>query len=104
MPDKVTPHVYLLLSGEQAIERGILLAEQLRDQLSELRILSHCGGGSLKSQFKKADKSGAQLALILGEDELERNQVTIKFLRTDDSQIAINWAEISNFLKSTLSI
>ena len=104
MPDKVTPHVYLLLSGEQAIERGILLAEQLRDQLSELRILSHCGGGSLKSQFKKADKSGAQLALILGEDELDRNQVTVKFLRTDDSQTVINWQEISNFLRSTLSI
>lgn len=104
MADKHTPHVYLLLSGEQASQRGILLAEQLRDQLSGLRILSHCGGGSLKSQFKKADKSGAQLALILGEDELEQNQVTIKFLRSADPQISIKWPEISNFLATTLSI
>jgi len=102
--DKHSPHVYLLLSGEQAIERGILLAEQLRDQLTGLRILTHCGGGSFKSQFKKADKSGAQLALVLGEDELEKNQVTIKFLRTDEPQIVIKWPEISNFLSTTLSI
>ena len=79
IPDKHTPHVYLLLSGEQATERGILLAEQLRDQLPDLRILTHCGGGSLKSQFKKADKSGAQLALVLAEDEIVQNQVSIKF-------------------------
>jgi histidyl-tRNA synthetase len=102
--DKHTPHVYLLLAGEQAIERGVLLAEQLRDQLSGLRILTHCGGGSFKSQFKKADKSGAQLALILGEDELENNQVTIKFLRADKPQIVIKWPEIPNFLSTTLSI
>jgi len=104
MPDKQSPHAYLILSGEQAAERGILLAEQLRDQLPRLRILSHCGGGSLKSQFKKADKSGAQLALVLGEDEIAQNQVSIKFLRSDSPQTVIKWPEIANFLSTSLQI
>jgi histidyl-tRNA synthetase len=103
MPDKQSPHVYLILSGEQAAERGILLAEQLRDQLPELRVLTHCGGGSLKSQFKKADKSGAELALVLAEDEIVQNHVSIKFLRADTPQTVIKWPEIANFLSKSLS-
>ena len=91
------------MSGEQATERGILLAEQLRDQLPDLRILTHCGGGSLKSQFKKADKSGAQLALVLAEDEIVQNQVSIKFLRAETPQTIIKWPEIANFLRTSLS-
>jgi histidyl-tRNA synthetase len=104
MPDSDTPHVYLLISGEQAIKPGLLLAEQLRTQLPDIRILSHCGGGSFKSQFKKADKSGAQLALILGEDELKNNQLTIKYLRTDEPQTVVKMAELANFLSTAVSI
>jgi histidyl-tRNA synthetase len=103
MPDNA-PHVYLLISGEKAIKPGLLLAEQMRSQLPDIRILSHCGGGSFKSQFKKADKSGAQLALVLGEDELENNQLTIKYLRTDEPQTLVKWAELAGFLATTLSI
>ena len=103
IPDKQSPHVYLILSGEQATERGVLLAELLRDQLPDLRVLTHCGGGSLKSQFKKADKSGAQLALVLAEDEIVQNQVSIKFLRADTPQTVIKWPEIANFLSKSLS-
>lgn len=99
-----TADVYLLISGEQCIKPGLLLAEQLRDQLPNIKILSHCGGGSFKSQFKKADKSGAQLALILGEDELANKQLTIKYLRTDDAQTVVKWPELADFLKSSLSI
>ncbi len=102
--DTQSPHAYLLLSGDLVMERGMLLAEQLRDQLPHLRILCHCGGGSLKSQFKKADKSGAQLALVLGEDELAQNEITIKFLRSDVPQTVVKWAEIADFLGTTLSI
>lgn len=103
MPDKQSPHIYLILFGEQATERGILLAEQLRDQLPDLRVLTHCGGGSLKTQFKKADKSGAQLALVLAEDEIVQNQVSIKFLRENTPQTIIKWPEIANFLSKSLS-
>ncbi len=104
MPNKHTPHIYLLISGEQAIKPGMLLAEQIRSQLPSIRILSHCGGGSFKRQFKKADKSGAELALILGEDELENNQLTIKYLRSDEPQTVVKWPDLANFLSSSLSI
>ena len=104
MPDKHTPHIYLLISGEQAIKPGVLLAEQIRNQLPAIRILTHCGGGSFKSQFKKADKSGAELAVILGEDELENNQLTIKYLRSNKPQTVIKWPELASFLSTSLSI
>jgi histidyl-tRNA synthetase len=103
IPDKQSPHVYLILSGEKATGRGVLLAEQLRDQLSNLRLLTHCGNGSIKSQFKKADKSGAQIALILAEDEMKKDQVSIKFLRSESSQASIKWSDIANFLQTRLT-
>ncbi len=68
VPD-TAPHAYLVLVGDLAMRQGLLLAEQLRRALPALRLRSHCGGSSFKNQMKKADKSGAQLALILGEDE-----------------------------------
>ena len=84
-PESV-PHVYLVLVGDAAQRRGLRLAEQLRDVLPSLRILVNCGGGSFKSQFKKADKCGAQLALILGDDELAQQTVGVKLLRDTHSQ------------------
>jgi histidyl-tRNA synthetase len=98
------PHIYLLISGEKAIKPGLLLSEQLRSKLANIRILTHCGGGSFKSQFKKADKSGAQLAIILGEDELENNQLTIKYLRSDEPQTMVKWTELPDFLRTSLEI
>ena len=65
---------------------GLQLAEILRTELPGARVVSHCGGGSLKSQMKKADRSGARFALILGEDELAHGQVTVKPLRDDAEQ------------------
>jgi histidyl-tRNA synthetase len=85
LPDSA-PHVYLVLVGEAAQQSGLALAEQLRDVLPELRLLTNCGGGSFKSQFKKADKCGAQLALVLGEDEVAQNTVGVKVLRADDQK------------------
>lgn len=102
-PDS-SPHIYLLISGKKSVKAGLLLAEQLRTQLPDIRVLSHCGGGSFKSQFKKADKSGAQLALILGEDELENKQLTIKYLRSNEPQTIVKWAELANFLSTSLQI
>ncbi|MGB5456683.1 MAG: histidine--tRNA ligase, partial [Gammaproteobacteria bacterium] len=75
------PDVYLLLQGDSSSRKGLLLAEKLRDENPGLRILSNCGGGSFKSQMKKADKSGATIALILGEKEMAEATVTVKFLR-----------------------
>jgi histidyl-tRNA synthetase len=98
------PDIYLLISGEKAVKPGLLLAEQLRSNIPEIKVLSHCGGGSFKSQFKKADKSGAQLALILGEDELENNQLTVKYLRSEEPQTIVKWADLADFLRTSLQI
>jgi histidyl-tRNA synthetase len=83
LPDSA-PHVYLVLVGEAAQRRGLALAEQLRDAMPALRLLTNCGGGSFKSQFKKADKCGALLALVMGEDEVAQGTVGVKVLRGDN--------------------
>lgn len=74
--------IYLVAVGNVQ-SAAMQLAEQVRNELPFVRLLVHCGGGNFKSQLKKADKSGADIALILGEDEAKENKVTIKFLRED---------------------
>ena len=98
------PHVYLISAGDNAYNKGFQLAEQLKDSLPELRLLVHCGGGSFKSQFKKADKSGAQLALVLGENELENQCVSVKPLRIDSEQSEVSWDELPRRLALDLQL
>ena len=73
--------VYLITKGEEAQQFGLLFGLELRKALPKLRLVTHCGGGSLKSQMKKADKSGALLALIIAENEVNSGTVTLKSLR-----------------------
>ena len=101
---KTMPHLYLLLSGNNTKKYGLLIAEEIRDKLPGIKIETNCGEVSLKNQFKRADKSGAEIALILSEDELKKKQLTIKYLRNDEPQITIKWDEISNFLSKALLI
>jgi len=74
----LAPQVYLVYKGDAAQARVPVLAEQLRDALPHLRLRVHAGGGSLKSQFKRADKSGARLALVFGDDEAAADEIQIK--------------------------
>ncbi len=86
-PADVAPHAYLaLLGGDTVQQDGLLLAERLRDRVPGLRLLTHCGGGGLKAQLKRADRSGAALALLLGENEIARGEVGVKYLREDHDQ------------------
>ncbi len=80
------PDAYLLAMGERAEHAALLLGERLRDTLPRLTLQVHCGGGSFKSQIKKADRSGARLALILGDDEADQGLLGIKFLREERDQ------------------
>ncbi|TNF99150.1 MAG: histidine--tRNA ligase [Gammaproteobacteria bacterium] len=80
-----TPHAYFVAVGDNVQAHVLALAEHMRNRLEGLRLTVHCGGGSFKSQFKKADRSGAQLAIVMGEDELSRQEVTIKFLRDKEA-------------------
>lgn len=95
--------VYMILVGKQAEEVGMLLAEKIRDELQEITLLVNCGGGSFKSQFKKADKSGAEYALVLGEDEVNNDEISIKPLRNKMDQINVKQSEIAQFLQNKLN-
>lgn len=95
-------HVYFVLVGEKASSTGMSLSEEWRNQMPQLKMQVNCGGGSIKSQMKKADKSGADLAFILGEDELEKNVVTIKFLRENKEQEVIALDQVTEYLKNNI--
>ena len=84
VPDSVaqTVDIYLLAVGDVS-NAAAVLADNLRNDCPSLRIESHCGGGSFKSQIKKADKSGAAVALILGEQEVSSSTVGVKYLRQE---------------------
>jgi len=91
--------VYVVAVGNVQQE-AFQLAENLRTQLPNLRVINHCGGGNFKNQLKKADKSTADIALILGEDEVAKQVVVVKFLREDQPQQTILLSEIVHFLKT----
>jgi histidyl-tRNA synthetase len=99
-----TPHLYVVAIGGQAERQALQLAENLRDSLPDLRVLMHCGGGSAKSQFKKADRSGARYALVLGEDEVRRHQVGIKPLRDDRDQQTVSFEQLSATVARMLNL
>jgi histidyl-tRNA synthetase len=80
------PAVYLVMAGERAELAGLALAERLRDALPGRGVLANMEGGSFKAQLKRADKSGAQLALIIGDDEAARGVAAVKPLRAGVAQ------------------
>lgn len=104
VPDALnpTPHAYICAFGGAAELAALALAERLRDELPGLRLLVNAGGGSFKSQFKKADKSGARYALILGDDELAGRVVGCKPLRDDSEQQSIAWDALPERLAACL--
>jgi histidyl-tRNA synthetase len=71
-----------------------VLAERLRDACPALRLLVNCGGGNFKAQLKRADKSGALVALILGDDEVQRAVIGIKALRAEQVQRTTSWSDL----------
>lgn len=96
--------VVIIAVGQDVDMQALLTAEGVRDHLPGLRVMTLCGGGSFKSQFKRADKSGALLALILGEDEVRNGQVTIKWLREDRPQHVLDKNQLSAFLTEHFSL
>ncbi|MGP9767365.1 histidine--tRNA ligase [Halomonas sp. AOP13-D3-9] len=95
--------VYLLPMDDSATTAAITLAEQLRSELPELRLQLHCGGGSFKSRIKKADKSGATMAILIGEDEIAAQSATVKFLRDDREQQSVPQAALGRTLREFLT-
>ncbi len=95
--------VYMVLMGEEAEMAGLQLADQLRTQLPISSVVTNCGGGSIKSQMKRADKSKARLAFILGEDELKNQNVTVKYMREKRDQETVSQSDVLTFLDNYLN-
>ncbi|NND69486.1 MAG: histidine--tRNA ligase [Halioglobus sp.] len=102
--DVVSPRadIYVVALGEGAQRQALVITEALRSRCPDLRIYAHTGGGSFKSQMKKADKSGAALALVWGEDEAANGQVTVKPLRGQGEQETLALAELDTALAGLL--
>ncbi len=99
---KVAPDVYLVAVGDGTRERAFALAEELRDDDAGIRVETNLGNGSFKAQMKRADKSGARFALVLGEQELAESRIGCKPLRSDEEQESIALADLAAVLKDKL--
>nr|WP_298965472.1 histidine--tRNA ligase [uncultured Halomonas sp.] len=95
--------VYVLPMDDNATTAAMTLAENLRSELPELQLQLHCGGGSFKSRIKKADKSDASMAILLGEDEIAQQSATLKFLRDDREQQRVPLATLGATLRELLA-
>ena len=90
--------IYMVLAGGETLSTGLQLAEQLRNAFPDKQIITDCSGNSMKSQFKKADKSGAYYACILGANEVTEGTVSIKSLRVEAEQVTIKQDELAHQL------
>jgi histidyl-tRNA synthetase len=95
--------LYLMPLGEAAELAAVSVAEQLRNALPGKRIVMHCGGGNLKKQLKRADKSGAAVGLLLGDEELATGQVTLKWLRAEKPQQTVAITELATVLNAVVT-
>ena len=91
--------VFMIRVGEIAEREGLRFAETIRNEVPGLKLQVNCGGGSFKSQFKKADKSGAEYAIILGDDEVSRGEVSVKSLRNEQGQQTLSREQTCAFLQ-----
>jgi histidyl-tRNA synthetase len=98
------PHVYFCRFGAQAEAAALKLAEALRNSAPKLRLVLNAGGGSLKSQLKRADGSGARYALVLGDDEAAQSLVQVKSLRGEGEPFTCPWAELPAQLVRRLAL
>jgi histidyl-tRNA synthetase len=102
VPAAKSPDVYLVASGARAEREALRLAEQLRSALPGRGVLVNLGGGNFKTQFRRADRSGARLALILGDEELDRGVAAVKPLRGEGGQSDCPLAQLPAHIESLL--
>ena len=97
-----TPEIYIVAVGEAALGGGFGIAEKLRDEFPALGIELNLGGGGFKSQMKRADKSGANWVVVLGDDEMSRAEAGLKSLRNNEQQTSVPFAELAETLATKL--
>jgi histidyl-tRNA synthetase len=93
------PDAYLVMTDDRARREGFVIAERLRADVPGLRLTFDCVGGGMKAQLKRADRSGARLALILGDDELAAGRVSVKALRERIPQESVELGELIERLR-----
>ncbi|OBX04419.1 histidinol dehydrogenase [Gallibacterium genomosp. 3] len=98
LPINPNVDIYIIHQGENTTLPALQIAEQIRNQLPQTKVLLHCSGGNFKKQFKRADKAGAKFAIILGEDEIAQQQIVIKDLLSGAEQITLPMSEMINYL------
>ncbi len=99
-----SPDVYIVAVGDASLRPAFRIAEALRSQHPDLRVETNCGGGSFKAQMKRADRSGAAIALLLGENEVERQEIVLKPLRSGAEQISVGWEGLAVAIDAALEI
>lgn len=95
-----TVDIYVIRLGENAFRQSLSLIQELRRSFPLLTVIAHCGDGSIKRQFKDADKSQAKIALILGDEEVSQRQIGIKFLRENRDQERIQQSNLIEYLSN----
>jgi histidyl-tRNA synthetase len=99
-----TPDVYVVAAGDGTTRVAFRIAEQLRNAHPPLRVEAHCGGGGFKVQMKRADRSGAAVAVIVGEDEVAGGTAVVKPLRTEAKQQKVAVAELAGVIRPYLTV
>lgn len=94
--------VYMVALGDQAELTATQLAEQLRDGWPNIKVRMNCGAGNFKKQFKRADKSGAKIALVIGEQEVQDGTVGVKYLRENKEQLVVSQRDFCQLLDQYL--
>ena len=100
--DDVKPSIFFIPVGDEAMQRALVLAESLRNDEQNGQVIVNTIAGSLKNQFKKADKSGARIAIILGIDEMREHTISIKDLRRSGEQVTIPQDQLNHYIKATM--
>lgn len=97
-----SPSFFIVATNDEARQTALMIAEEMRDTCPDWIVMVDMAGGSFKSQFKRADKSGADYALILGDEEIKCDKISVKNLRMEQEQVTVSRQGLSTFLKGYL--
>lgn len=100
VPEHAKPDLFIVAVGNDVTRPAMVISEMLRDGLAGMNVQMNLGGGSFKSQFKKADKSGASYAIVMGEQEVADQVVAVKPLRSEGEQVTVGWDALVEHLRS----
>ncbi len=96
--------IYVTAMDESVELYARQISETLRDTLPQIKVMNHCGGGNFKKQMKRADQSGASVALIIGQDEMAAQQVAVKYLREQQPQETVSINELTHFTQKLFNV